>query len=94
MIVEDPGLIDNPVRADSLEARNGFMYKDEPEEEYCYFMPMKRNVNLSVKVKRGELRLTIEPKYVLVFNVTFNTIGIVKADQIVEPVNMKVLVTS
>ncbi len=94
MKVEDLRLTDNLVRADSKEAENGFRYKDDPEEKYGYYVPVSDN-SMNLYIRRAitdRESIFIRPKDVLVFNVNFNSTGIVEADQMVEPVNMMVQV--
>lgn len=90
MKVNKPTLVSNSVRADSSEAKNGFGY--EALGEYEYFVPVSDNsciLYIRRSLKKGQ-SIFIEPEYVLVFNVKNNTMGIVKANQMVEPVNFSV----
>ncbi len=92
MIVEDLTEEDMGVRADSPEAKKGFKLYDEREKEYDYFLPLLPNVNLDVSL--ASYRVSKISDYVLVVNLKCNTIGIIHASRMVEPVNMKVLVTA
>ena len=90
MKVNDPDLICNFVRADSPEAANGFGY--EFHGRYEYAVPVKDNPQILYirrAVKEGQSSF-IEPEYILVFNVKNNCMGIIKANQMVEPVNFTV----
>ncbi len=84
----------NLVRADSPEAMNGFRKWREIEEEWDYFIPMDANfTNLYIRrtIQEGRSNL-IEPSHVLVFNLEYNSAAIVKADKMVEPVELEVIV--
>ena len=90
MNVIEPVVTRNLVRADSRKARNGFRYFILGAIEY--FVPTEDNPHvLYIRRAIGEGQsIFITPKYVLVFNVKNNMMGIVKADQMVEPVNFTV----
>ena len=82
----------NLVRADSEEAREGFRTLEE-DESYDYFVPMDDNrIHLQVrrKVTPPQKLVYVEPDYTLVFNLRYNIAGLVKADEMVEPVNLTV----
>lgn len=82
------------VRADSKEAKNGFRYLDYDDITYSYFVPMDDNsacLYIRQQIQEGQ-SIFISPEYVLVFNVQHNTAGIVKADEMVEPVELEVIV--
>ena len=86
----------NLVRADSEEAKEGFRSFDD-DESYDYFVPMDDNSShLSIKRKGGVTQtyrkrtVSITPNNVLVFNLRYNIAGIIKADEMVEPVNLTV----
>ncbi len=90
MNVIEPAVTRNSVRADSREAKNGFRYFVLGVIEY--FVPTKDNPhNLYIRrsIREGQ-SIFITPEYVLVFNVKNNTMGIVRADQMVEPVEFEV----
>ncbi len=81
----------NLVRADSGEARKGFRSFDD-EESYDYFVPMDDNsahLYIRKRIKEGE-SIFITPDNILVFNLRYNIAGLVKADEMVEPVNLTV----
>ena len=92
MRVIEPDDQSKSVRADSVEAKSGFKSYDEYAEEWDYFVPMKDNPNtLYIRRKlQDNQSIFITPNYVLVFNVMYNCAGIVKADKMVEPVNLTV----
>ncbi len=82
----------NLVRADSEEAKEGFRTPEE-DESYVYFVLMDDNSSHLWIRRRGrgtKMSAYIEPDYVLVFNLRSNTAGLVKADEMVEPVNLTV----
>ncbi len=81
----------NLVRADSEEAREGFRTLEE-DESSGYFVSMNDNSSylcISKRIKEGE-SIFIAPDYILVFNLQYNVAGLVKADEMVEPVNLTV----
>ena len=90
MNVIKPAITRESVRADSRKAKNGFRYFVLGAIEY--FVPTEDNPhNLYIRRSMGEGQsIFITPEYVLVFNVKNNRMGIVKADQMVEPVNFTV----
>lgn len=100
MNIDDQTQPDNLVRADSPEARKGFRLLDREicrtSMKYSYFVPMDDNsthlyIRRTIKKERST---PIEPEHILVFHIGNNTAGIVEAGKMVEPVDMKVLVTS
>ncbi len=92
MDIVEPERTENLVRADSLKARKGFRYLDEDDKTYDYFVPMSDNQhNLYIRrAKWGGQSTLINPDYILIFNVQHNAAGIVKVDQMVEPVEFVV----
>ncbi len=95
----------NLVRADSEEAKEGFRSFDDDDRaagqlrsgSYVYFVPMDGNsAHLLIKRKGWIIQtsrketMPIKPEYVLVFNLRYNIAGLVKADEMVEPVNLTV----
>ncbi len=82
----------NVVRADSPEAMSGFRKWCEISNEWDHFVPMDDNSpNLYIRRTIQEGRsIFIEPNYVLVFNLQFNCAALVKADEMVEPVDLTV----
>ncbi|KKK88616.1 hypothetical protein LCGC14_2741380 [marine sediment metagenome] len=92
MRIIEPVNIENLVRADSVEAHEGFRYLDENDGIYGYFIPMDDNSsNLYIRrtIKTGK-SIFIAPEYVLVFNIRFNIAGAIKANKMVEPVDFTV----
>ena len=82
----------NLVRADSEEAREGFRTFNE-DEFSGHFVPMDGNsshLSIKRKVLSASKPVIIGPGYVLVFNLDYNIAGIIKADEMVEPVNLTV----
>ncbi len=78
----------NLVRADSEEAKEGFRAFGD-DESYTYFVPMDDNSShLYIRKKSGSIFIT--PDNILVFNLRYNIAGLVKADEMVEPVNLTV----
>lgn len=93
MNVIEPERTENLVRADSYAASNGFRYMDVDDGIYSYFVPMSDNsthLYIRQNIQDGE-SIFIAPKYVLVFNVKSNSAGIVKADEMVEPIAFNVV---
>ena len=94
MNVIEPMKTNNLVRADSREAKKGFRYLDENDNTYGYFVPMEDNrsyLYIRRAIQEGQ-SIFIPPQYVLIFNVQSNAAGIVKADKMVEPVELEVIV--
>ena len=92
MYVIEPERVENLVRADSVKARNGFRYADDVDKIYAYFVPMggnSRHLYIRRVIRKGQ-NILINPEGVLVFNVQSNSAGIVKGDQMVEPVKFTV----
>ncbi len=81
------------VRADSEEAKEGFRSLAE-DEAYAYLVPMDDNsAHLYIRRRIGEGgSIFITPDNILVFNLKYNIAGLVKADEMVEPVNLTVSV--
>ena len=94
MNVIEPMKTNNLVRADSREAKKGFRYLDENNNTYEYFVPMEDNrstLYIRRVIQEGQ-SIFITPQYVLVFNVRFNAAGIIRADRMVELVELEVIV--
>ncbi len=92
MNVIEPVVKIDLVRADSYAASRGFRYIDEQNDYYGYFVPMSPNsayLYIRQSVREGQ-SIFIEPEYILVFNITHNSAGLVKADRMVEPVDFTV----
>lgn len=90
MRVNKPTEVSNLVRADSKKASNGFRYVFLGGDEYA--VPVKDNPSV-LYIRRAikeEQSIFIEPDYVLVFNIKNNCMGIIKAGQMVEPVDLTV----
>ncbi len=84
----------NLVRADSKEAKNGFRYLDKTDGTYGYFVPMKDNSSylyIRRTIKEGR-SIFITPSHILIFNVQYNIAGVIRADKMVEPVELEVIV--
>ncbi len=72
------------VRADSVEAKDGFRYKDSGSYVYC--VPMSDNSgSLDIRRARDGNRFTLGSEFVLIFNPRNNIAGFVKADKMVVP---------
>jgi len=92
MIIDEPVEDIVEVRADSVEAEDGFRIYDELEEEYDYYLPLRENCNFGFHFTNSR-RDDEMPLYIPVLNIKEDCMGIIKVDRMVEPVNIKVLIT-
>ncbi|KKL66730.1 hypothetical protein LCGC14_2142040 [marine sediment metagenome] len=92
MKVNDSLLITKFVRADSPKAKDGFRCVNDPKKEKSYYVVVFDNPDTLYirKTIREEQSISIAPEYVLVHNVSFNSLGIVRASELVEPVSLTI----